>query len=42
VGYLFGKHWEALLDLLQDANIAIAVAVLVVVAFFWWRKRRKN
>ena len=41
VGYLFGKHWEALLDLLQDANIAIAVVAVIVAAFFWWRRRRK-
>jgi membrane-associated protein len=41
VGYLFGKHWEALLDLLQDANIAIAVVAVIVAAFFWWRRSRK-
>ena len=40
VGYLFGKHWEALVDLVQDANIVIAGVALVVAAFFWWRWRR--
>jgi len=40
LGYLFGKHWEALVDLVQDANLAIAVAVVIVVVFFWWRRRR--
>jgi len=30
LGYLFGKHWEALVDLVQDANLAIAVVVV-----FW-------
>ena len=40
VGYLFGKHWEGLVDLVQDANLAIAVAVVIVVVFFWWRRRR--
>ena len=40
VGYLFGKHWERLVDLVQDANLAVAVAVVIVVAFFWWRRRR--
>ena len=40
LGYLFGKHWEALVDLVQDANLAVAVAVVIVVAFFWWRRRR--
>jgi len=40
VGYLFGKHWEGLVDLVQDANLAIAVAVVIVVVFFWWRRRQ--
>ena len=40
LGFLFGKHWEALVDLVQDANLAIAVAVVIVVVFFWWRRRR--
>jgi membrane protein DedA with SNARE-associated domain len=40
VGYLFGKHWERLVDLVQDANLAVAVAVVIVIAFFWWRRRR--
>jgi membrane-associated protein len=40
VGYLFGKHWEALLDLVQDANIIIAVLVVSIAAFFWWRRRK--
>jgi membrane protein DedA with SNARE-associated domain len=42
VGYLFGKHWEALVDLVQDANIVIAGAALVVAAFLWWRWRRNQ
>jgi membrane-associated protein len=42
VGYLFGKHWDALVDLVQDANIAIAVVVVIVAALFWWRRRRKG
>src|SRR5882724_4257302 len=41
VGYVFGKHWEALVDLVQDANLAIAVVVVVLAAFFWWRRRKR-
>jgi len=41
VGYLFGKHWDALVDLVQDANLAVAIVVVIVCALFWW-KRRKN
>jgi len=40
VGYVFGKHWEALVDLVQDANLAIAVVVVVACALFWWKRRR--
>jgi membrane-associated protein len=40
VGYLFGKHWDALVDLVQDANIAVAIVVVVVCGFFWWKRRR--
>jgi len=40
VGYLFGKHWDALVDLVQDANLAVAIVVVVVCVFFWWQRRR--
>lgn len=40
VGYVFGKHWEALVDLVQDANLAIALVVVVACAVFWWKRRR--
>lgn len=40
VGYLFGKHWEALVDLVQDANLAIAIVVVIACALFWWKRRR--
>ena len=40
VGYLFGKHWDALVDLVQDANLAVAIVVVVVCGFFWWKRRR--
>jgi len=40
-GFLFGKHWEALVDLVQDANLVIAVVLVVLAAVFWWRRRRK-
>lgn len=41
VGYLFGKHWDALVDLVQDANLAVAVAVVLLAALFWWRRRKR-
>ncbi len=42
VGYLFGKHWDALVDLVQDANLAIAAVVIAGALLFWWRRRRKK
>ena len=42
VGYLFGKHWEALVDLVQDANLAIAIVVVILALLYWWRKRRAD
>jgi membrane protein DedA with SNARE-associated domain len=41
VGYFFGKHWDALVDWVQDANLAIAIVVVILAALFWWRRRRK-
>jgi membrane-associated protein len=41
VGYLFGKHWDALVDLVQDANLAVAIVAVIVCAFFWWKRRRR-
>lgn len=41
VGYLFGKHWDALVDLVQDANLAVAIVVVIVCAFFWWKRRKR-
>lgn len=40
VGYLFGKHWDALVDLVQDANLAIAIVVVILCALFWWKRRQ--
>jgi len=42
VGYLFGKHWDTLVDLVQDANLAIAAVVIAGALLFWWRRRRKE
>src|ERR1700693_3296164 len=42
VGYLFGKHWDALVDLVQDANLVIAAVVIAGALLFWWRRSRKK
>jgi membrane protein DedA with SNARE-associated domain len=40
-GYLFGRHWRSLLDVMQRFNLAVAV-IAVIVIFFLWRKYRRN
>jgi membrane protein DedA with SNARE-associated domain len=42
VGYLFGQHWERLIGYVKRFDIAVAIAVLLVAAFWWWRGRRSN
>ena len=40
-GFFFGKHWEALVDILRDANVAVVIAVCVLLAILWWRRHRR-
>ncbi len=40
VGYLFGRHWDALVGLVQDANLVIVIGVVMVCVLFWWRRRK--
>ena len=42
VGYLFGKHWDTLVDLVQDANLVIAAVVIAGALLFWWRRSRRK
>ncbi len=42
VGYLFGQHWERLQRGVKRVDLGVAIVVLVVAAFFWWRSRREN
>src|SRR5207244_7941096 len=36
-GFLFGKHWDELVDILGDANVAVVIAICVLLAILWWR-----
>src|SRR5438128_2658864 len=40
-GFLFGKHWDELVDILGDANVAVVIAICVLLAILWWRRRRR-
>jgi membrane protein DedA with SNARE-associated domain len=41
-GFLFGKHWDELVEIVGDANGAVVVAICVLLAILWWRRRATN
>jgi membrane protein DedA with SNARE-associated domain len=41
VGYLFGRHWEKLVEIMKNVNVIVFVAAGIVVAILWWQRRRK-
>jgi membrane protein DedA with SNARE-associated domain len=43
VGYKFGKHWDRLVEFIQDLNIGVAIAVAAIILLLWlWRRRRQS
>ncbi|MGC1452876.1 MAG: DedA family protein [Candidatus Sulfotelmatobacter sp.] len=42
VGYLFGQHWERLERNIGRFDVVIAILVVLVAGFFWWRSRRER
>jgi membrane protein DedA with SNARE-associated domain len=40
-GYLFGRHWQTLLRVMQRFNIAVLIVAAVVIVYLWWRYRRQ-
>ena len=41
-GFLFGKHWDELVDILRDANVLVVVAICLLLVILWWRRRRTH
>lgn len=39
VGYLFGRHWERLYQLLHDVNVGLLIVAVIVAVWIWRRKR---
>ena len=39
VGYLFGRHWAALVHAIKEFDIAIAILAGAIVLWLWWRRR---
>jgi membrane-associated protein len=42
LGYTFGKHWQALLALLDRVGLGLAVGIVAVALAVWWWARRKK
>ena len=42
VGYFFGRHWERLEREVKRFDIVVALVVLLIAVFLWWRNRRAN
>jgi membrane-associated protein len=40
-GYLFGRHWERLVESIKRVDLAVAIFAVVLAAWLWWRNRRR-
>lgn len=41
-GYFFGRHWDKLERGMKRFDIGVAIIVLVIAAFLWWRGRKES
>jgi membrane-associated protein len=42
VGYLFGRHWDKLEEVMDRFNIVVVIIVVAMAAVWWWRNRRSR
>jgi membrane protein DedA with SNARE-associated domain len=42
VGYFFGRHWNRLERVLKRFDIAVAILVVLIAIFWWYRNRLRN
>jgi membrane protein DedA with SNARE-associated domain len=40
-GFLFGKHWVKLVEIMKGVNLTLLALALVVAAIYWFRRHRK-
>jgi len=40
-GYLFGRHWERLIENIKRFDVAVAIAAILLAAWLRWRNRRR-
>jgi membrane protein DedA with SNARE-associated domain len=41
-GFLFGKHWEKLVEIMKGVNLTLLAVAVVAAAIYWLRRRRKS
>jgi membrane-associated protein len=41
-GFLFGKHWEKLLEILKGVNLVLLAAALIIAAIYWLKRRKSR
>ncbi len=42
VGFLFGRHWDALIRTVKEFNVLVAVLAVAFVVIWWWRRSRRQ
>lgn len=42
VGYLFGRHWDKLESVMKRFDVVVAIIVVLLAIYLWWRGRRRN
>ena len=42
VGYVFGGHWDQVVQIVRRANIFLLVLAVAAIVFFWWRANMKG
>ena len=40
-GYLFGRHWEEVAEIMKNVNVVVFVGAAIAIAILWWRKRKQ-
>ena len=42
VGYLFGKHWEKLMEVMKGVNLILLAGAIVIATIYWLKRKRRN
>ena len=40
-GYFFGRHWQELVSIVRNVNMAVLGGVVISLTILWWRRRRE-